>query len=315
MTAAPKPRDHTCITLFVPGRWASLDDAERGLPVMPFSIEREWIPNPRDGSFGQAFSFGTCSADEVRTIDGARGAVVLQLPVELHLHRAAIAALADALRSAGALAFRIEQSKLGFAADAWIQRVRAEDSLSLLRLAVVTLSSKTTMRTLGLHTFSLPDVAIEATGDEASRWLDVMALYTIDEDPVLGSGHTFAPDADTPRRMMEWWPDTEYPEAHPCNNPFGVLRLGPPVKRGRPQGELRMNFVPALRALLGAARNQKGAPLTPDEIIAIRDGGACIAMKWHDAREIERARGYADIDPERAVECWTAIKASTHGSS
>ena len=313
MNAAPKPREHTCITLFVPGRWTSLGEVEHVLPVVPFSIEREWIPNPGDGSFGQAFSFGTCSADEVRAIEGARGAVVLHLPVDLHVHRAAIATLAVALGSAGALGFRIEQSKLGFAAEVWSERLSAESSLSLFRIAVVTLSSKSTTRTLGLHAFSLPDVEIEATGDEAGRWLDVLALYMIDEDPVLASGHTFAPDAETPRRMIEWWPDTNYPEGHVCNNPFGVLRLGPPVTRGRPQTELRMTFVPALRALLGAARKQKDAPLTPEEILAIRDRGSCIAMDPRRAREMERARGYSDIDPERAAECWSAVESQTRG--
>lgn len=293
------------MTLFVPGRWSTPSAVEQVVRAVPFPIGREWIPN--DGSFGKAFSFGTCTADEIRTVDAAPGAIVLTLPVELHVHQSTIATLARALRDAGALAFRIEQSKLGFMADAWVERVSAGDSLALLRLSTVTLSSSATTRMLGLHAFSLPDLQIEATGREASRWLDVLALYSIDEDPVFGSGHTFAPDAETPRRVMEWWPDTEYPEGHPCNNPFGVLHLGAPDSRGRPQSKLRMTFVPALRVLLAAAREKKGARLSDEEILAIRDAGSCIAMRWEHAREMERARGYADIDPERAVECWNAI--------
>ncbi len=306
MTEARAHRSHTCITLFVPGRWTSLAAVEPIVRAAPFPIEIEWVPN--DGAFGQAFSFGTCTADEMRAVDAAGGAVVLQLPVELHVHRASIEKLAQALRDAGALAFRIEQSKLGFMADAWIERVSEGHQWSLLRLATVVLGSKTSTRMLGLHVFSLPDVEIEATGREAGRWLDEMAAYAIAEDPVFVSGNTFAPDAETPRRMMEHWPDTDYPQGHPCNNPFGVLRLGPPVERGRPQDELRLTFMPALVALLTAARKKKGAPLTDEEIVAIRDTGSCVAAKWVHAREVERARGYADIDPERAVECWNAIE-------
>jgi hypothetical protein len=42
------------------------------------------VANPRDGSFGRAFSFGTASAAEQRSIDAAAGAMILYLPVEFH---------------------------------------------------------------------------------------------------------------------------------------------------------------------------------------------------------------------------------------
>ena len=89
--------------------------------------------------------------------------------------------------------------------------------------------------------------------------------------------------------------------------------LGPTVERGRPQPKLRLTFIPALAAILTAAREKKGAALESEEIIAIRDAGSCVAMEWEDAREMERSRGYADIDPERAVECWNAIDRANPG--
>jgi hypothetical protein len=309
------------VTLFVPGSYASVGELaarlggsfrvsadETSLEGDSFTSRLEWEDNPHDGSFGRAFSFGTCSHREIRTIDAARGAVVLHLPVELHTFRAEIAALASALQAAGALAFRIEQSKLGFTAEAWLARVRAQEPIALLRLAVVTLTSAGAARTLGMHTFSLPDVEIEASGSEASQWLDVMTLFQIDEDPVFGSGHTFAPDSETPRRLMEWWPDTAYPRGHLCHNPFGLFRLGAPGGRGRPQSKLRPTFIPPLVVLLEAARQQKGSPLTAEEVEKLRDGAACIAMDPRHARELERTRGYADLDPDRAAECWRAIE-------
>lgn len=330
MPDAKKPRDHTCVTLFVPGTYASVGELaarlDRGFRVstdgarlegdaLPFASRIEWEDNPHDGSFGQAFSFGTCSREEARVIDQARGAVVLQLPVELHTFRAEIGSLASALRHAGAIAFRIEQSKLGFVAEAWLQRLLSEETLPLIRLAVVMLGGAETTRTLGMHVFSLPDTEIEASGREANIWLDVMSLFQLEEDPVLGSGHTFAPDAETPRRVMEWWPDTNYPPGHVCHNPFGVLRLGAPGSRGRPQSKLRPTFMPALAVLLEAARKQKGAPLTREEIETMRDEAICMTMDPRDAREMERARGYADIDPERAVECWAALEAVRSGGA
>jgi hypothetical protein len=194
-----------------------------------------------------------------------------------------------------------------------LKRLLSEDTLPLFRLAVVMLGGAGTTRTLGMHVFSLPDVEIEASGREASLWLDVMALFQIDEDPIFGSGHTFAPDPETPRRVMEWWPDTNYPPGHVCQNPFGIFRLGAPGTRGRPQSKLRPTFIPALAVLLEATRKQKGSPLSAEEIEKTRDQAVCMAMDPRDARELERSRGYADIDPERAVDCWTALEAVHSG--
>lgn len=316
-------RKHSVVTLFVPCTVRRLEDLAarlpRGLrpsrdgtkldaPDLGFTAGLEWI-SP-DGSFGEAFSFGTCSAAEVRAIDAAGGAVVLDLPVELHTHRAGIATLARGLRDAGALAFRIEQSKVGFAAAAWVALAERGDAGALYRLAVM-LRGRDRIASLGMHVFSMPDVSTAASQEDAEDWLGVLNHFQIDEDPLLVSGNTFSPHADSPRRILEWWPDVGYPEGHPCHNPFGVLHVGEPVDRGRPQQRLRMSFVPALLTLLTAKRRAKGAPLTDAEILAVRDGGVCVATEWRDAREVERARGYADLDdPERVVEVWKELEAA-----
>ncbi len=60
-------------------------------------------------------------------------------------------------------------------------------------------------------------------------------------------------------------------------------------------------FVPALVALLVHAEDEKGKPLTKDEVYAIRDSGACIMMDAGDAHKMDESRGYRDIDPEN---CW-----------
>ncbi|MFO1066667.1 MAG: DUF2314 domain-containing protein [Pirellulales bacterium] len=60
-------------------------------------------------------------------------------------------------------------------------------------------------------------------------------------------------------------------------------------------------FIPALVALLVHAEDKKGSPLTKDEVLAIRDSGACIMMEADDAQKMDAKRGYCDIDPEN---CW-----------
>lgn len=60
-------------------------------------------------------------------------------------------------------------------------------------------------------------------------------------------------------------------------------------------------FVPALSAILLAAEDKKGEPLTHDEVIATRDNAACIMMTSADADKMADSRGYDDLDPEN---CW-----------
>jgi uncharacterized protein YegJ (DUF2314 family) len=60
-------------------------------------------------------------------------------------------------------------------------------------------------------------------------------------------------------------------------------------------------LIPALGAVLLAAEDKKGEPLTNDEVLSIRDNGACIMMTHSDLAKLAKSRGYDDIDPEN---CW-----------
>ena len=64
-----------------------------------------------------------------------------------------------------------------------------------------------------------------------------------------------------------------------------------------PDDELIPVFTPSLAATLLNAEDKKGTPLTPDEVVSIRDEAPCIMMTVVDAREFEKTR-YKDIDPE-----------------
>ncbi|MBA2116339.1 hypothetical protein [Bremerella alba] len=59
-------------------------------------------------------------------------------------------------------------------------------------------------------------------------------------------------------------------------------------------------FVPSLASVLIAAEDKKGEPLTPDEVIQIRDDAVCIMASKNDAAKMEETR-YRDLEPEN---CW-----------
>lgn len=62
--------------------------------------------------------------------------------------------------------------------------------------------------------------------------------------------------------------------------------------------------VPALVAVLMNKEQEKGAPLTEDEVVSIRDNASSIAMPLFAKLKVQEERGYVDIDPERAWVEW-----------
>jgi hypothetical protein len=297
--AAPHTGAHTNITrltLFVPG--------PRGKTP---AVESEWVANPGDHSFARAFGFGTVSEDKQRAIDSAPGAWVLSCPFDLREGRKEAAALVEQLAQAGALAVRVEQSKLGWDIERWLELVSSGDGWSLHRAVVVILENEEFVQSCGMHAFSLPDARTEPGGRDL---ISTFNTYQIDEEPLLSSGHTFAPDAKTPRRALQRWPDDGYPPSSPCHNPYGIWRMGPPGGQGRrAQPELRPVFVPSLVAVLAALEQNVGKPLTRVQVEEATSNGVCVAMEQRDAQTLERSRGYADIDPEFAWEQWQLVRA------
>ena len=60
--------------------------------------------------------------------------------------------------------------------------------------------------------------------------------------------------------------------------------------------------IPSLVATLLNREQAKGAPLTEEEVIAIREAAPSVALTREDAAKVDERRGYLDIDPEN---CWS----------
>jgi hypothetical protein len=67
-------------------------------------------------------------------------------------------------------------------------------------------------------------------------------------------------------------------------------------------------FIPSLAALLLNREQSKGAPLTHEEVMSIRDNAACMMVPEGVAWELEQSRGYRDIDPGRCWEEWNVLR-------
>jgi len=72
--------------------------------------------------------------------------------------------------------------------------------------------------------------------------------------------------------------------------------------------ELVPLFIPALSAILLAAEKQKGAPLTKEEVLDIRDNSTSIMSPKSMVKSMAEKRGYGDIDPENCWNEWQLLR-------
>jgi hypothetical protein len=88
--------------------------------------------------------------------------------------------------------------------------------------------------------------------------------------------------------------------------PGFLRRSKAPKEAGEP---LVLVFIPALVAILRHHEIEKGAPLTEEEVIAIREKSVCMAMPAAAARDLADSRGYEDVDPEDVWNEWQVVRA------
>ncbi len=67
-------------------------------------------------------------------------------------------------------------------------------------------------------------------------------------------------------------------------------------------------FGPPLIALLLNKENEKGSPLTVEEVNSIRDNATAINVDHIVALAMAESRGYQDIDPEHCWAEWTDFR-------
>jgi hypothetical protein len=67
-------------------------------------------------------------------------------------------------------------------------------------------------------------------------------------------------------------------------------------------------FIPALIPLLMKNENEKGSPLTEQEVSHIRDNATTIEVPGDVALAMAECRGYFDINPENCWAEWRAFR-------
>ncbi len=308
--------------LLVPGPW---EEAEAVLGVLaaggvdavrmgesPIEAGQVRVDVVHEESFGRALAYGRLGPlpeDLVARADACSTAALLEIGMRLDTDPKRVAAIGRLLRDAGGVAVRNEASGGATPWDAWIAQLESEDPARLYANGVVVVGDDDGVFTCGMHHFDLPDVEMS---DPASReniaWLEAFCVFQLAENPELGSGHTFRPDADAAPRKIERWPDHRHHPSDGRHNPFGLWRVLAPGDPGLDALDRIPVLVPGLVATLLHTERARGRPLTQEEVEHLRDECPAIAMDLAGALQLERSRGYADLEPRRAWEQWRIVR-------
>lgn len=308
--------------VLVPGPWrnekpiseallkAGLSTRARDGSIEAGEVRYELVPAADLADGFRYGRYGPLSDDVLQRVAASEGAALLELAGLAQEDPQRLATAGRALREAGGVAVRMEASGCASEWEPWLERVDADDPGALYEVAVSLVGDEDgTIFTCGMHQFALPDAQISAPEPQAAAtWLDIFCIYQLREKPVLGSGHTFQPDEESPRRVLERWPDHRHHTEDGRHNPFGVWRFLAEGERGVEASNPVATITPPLVVVLRSAEEKKGAPLTEAEVTAMVEKAPAIALALEDARQMEVSRGYADLDPERAWAQWQIFR-------
>lgn len=306
--------------LLIPGPWRSSAEVasvlrHAGMPCGEDASDGGiGVRVVQDPDLGDAMGWGPRGPlpdDVIARCAACSHAALVEVQGVLHERAPVLAAVGEALARAGGVAVRMEGSGGASVWDDWLGALRTDVPSELLGIAlVISRDDEGALFTIGMQQFDLPDA--EVLGDdpqEAVGLLHALCAFQLDERPVLGSGHTFHPTPEHPRRALERWPDGRFEPDDGRHNPFGVWRLLPPGVPGLPVLDPVPVPIPALVAVLMATERRQGRPLTEPEVRAIVDQCVTMAMPLADVRVLERSRGHADLEPERAWAQWQVVRA------
>lgn len=311
--------------LLIPGAWSTTEALMTvlqplGVPIVAMdgvltagSIAVDVVHD--EGGFGDAVGYmpGFITDGDIAACARTPTAAIIEVSGRLDEHGTLVGALASLLHANGALAIRFEASGKAHAIASCARVLATGDLSDLLQLALVYSFDGEQYFSIGMQQFDLPDIEVSGVdGDLAGHWVHTFCMFTVNDKPILGDGHTFGPDADSPRQSLERWPDLRHGAEDGRQNPFGLWRALPPGDVGLAVREPEPMVMPPLLTSLAMKEQQLDRPLDEAEVREIVDQAVVIELDLADARAMEQARGFADLNPRRAWEQWEQLRTQTN---
>jgi hypothetical protein len=203
--------------MLVPGPWQRPEELARALLDRGFEVLLPDARSPRagelrvdiveDDALAEGFAWGRAGPLEPELVDRigeCTHAALLEVGGRLQDDTPRLAKLAVALRDGGGVAIRVEASGAASSWESWLGDFQSGELARIYARCVLVVGDEEEMFTCGMQQFDLPDAQIAMDDpSEAIRWLDALCVYQLEERPALSSGHTFRPDADAARRVLE----------------------------------------------------------------------------------------------------------------
>lgn len=253
---------------------------------------------------------GLLPPEVIAAAAGCRCSALLEFGYRLQDDPRRVALAGRTLRAAGGVGVRAEASGSASKWEPWLAGLESGHPMDLVHSSVVIVGDEGGgIFTCGMHAFGLPEAEIHlADAHRAVKCVDVLCAYQVAEQPVLATGHTFQPDAQSERRRLERWPDHRHDPNDGRHNPFGSWRLVPDDEGALQPVDPVPAVVPSLVSQLLAAERQCGRALTREEVETFTERATAISMDPKDAVALERSRGYADLEPRRAFAQWQFVR-------
>ena len=80
------------------------------------------------------------------------------------------------------------------------------------------------------------------------------------------------------------------------------------VEMSAHEEDLVIHFMPSLVEMLLFLERDKGATLTQEEVLDLRDNAIGITLRRSTKDKLDEAQGYVDLNPDRIWEEWCAYK-------
>ncbi|MGH1417786.1 MAG: DUF4261 domain-containing protein [Hyphomicrobiaceae bacterium] len=180
-------------------------------------------------AFGHA-AMDQLSEDTMASLAAHKSVLYLLMSYDGPASHDGIRLISKAVHEAGGLAVKIETAGLAFEFDNWLQAIEHDIPAVWYENFVCHLAQDndgTSMRSVGMQQFSLPEAAIDGHDDleEASQILMIFNVYQMCERPELAQGQTFSTTEDGPVWTLSHTKDANYDNDDLFYNSEGVWQL------------------------------------------------------------------------------------------
>ena len=166
---------------------------------------------------------GKIPENDLSAISEHKSTVYLQIPRPFPDTYGQLKYFSNAILKAGGLGIKIENSGTAHSPNRWMELIESERAFDHYSAMVFLINDTDYFFSCGMQNFGLPDCCISNKEDPqlAAYVMNVFNVYLFTEKPEINDGHTFSPDEDSPKYVLNRREDFIYGDDECFGNPLG----------------------------------------------------------------------------------------------